>query len=66
MTRSEFSEFVYESMVCDELERLKVFLTFHGLDDEIDDESIYAYARENVLDNMKRILSFYELGRKVN
>ena len=66
MTRSEFDAFVYETLVHDELERLKETLSFYELIDEDDEESMYDYARENVRNNIEKILDLYELGRKVD
>ena len=66
MTRSEFDAFVYETLVHDELERLKETLSLYEVIDEEDDESMYDYARENVRNNMKKILDLYELGREIN
>lgn len=66
MTNREFAEFVYDTMIYDEVKRLKAFLSFHGLDDEIDDECMNTFAEESVRNNIKEIVSFYEIGRKIN
>ena len=65
MTNKEFAEFVYDTMVYDELKRIKELLSFYELDDEDNEESLYDFARENVRNNMKEILAFYDLGREI-
>ena len=67
MTRSEFDAFVYETLIHEELEKIKEILSFYEIIyDEDNDETMYDYARENARNNIKKILAFYELGREVN
>ena len=66
MRRQEFAEFVYNTMIYDELERIKELLSFYELDDEDNEETLYDFARENVRNNIKEILAFCELGREVD
>ena len=65
MTRSEFDAFVYETLVHEELEKIKEILSFYEIVYDEDDESMYDYARENVRNNMKKILDLYELGKEI-
>ena len=65
MTKREFSDYVYESMIRDELERIKELLSFYELEDEDSEETLYNFARENVRNNIKEILAFYEIGREI-
>ena len=66
MTRSEFDAFVYETLVHEELEKIKEILSFYEIIYDEDDESMYDYARENARNNIKKILAFYDLGKEIN